>query len=98
MSTYQITPEQFGFKRATLDELRGGDGMANAQITRNILNGTESGPKRDIVLLNAGATLYVGGVAESIASGVKLAAETIDSGKAYEKLQALITASNAMVQ
>ena len=54
----------------------------------------EKGAKRDIVLLNAGATLYVGGVAESIAEGVKLAAETIDTGAAYKKLEELVTVSN----
>ena len=92
--TYEITPEQFGFKRASLEELRGGDGTENAKITKNILNGTEKGAKRNIVLLNAGATLYVGGVAESMEAGVKLAAETIDSGKAYKKMEDLVRASN----
>lgn len=95
VTTYQVTPEQFGMKRASLEELRGGDGVANAQITKEILQGKEQGAKRNIVLLNAGATLYVGGVAESIEAGVKLAAEVIDSGKAYEKLEGLIRVSNA---
>ena len=74
--SYEITPEQFGMKRVSLEELRGGSGRENAKITRAILDGTERGAKRDIVLLNAGATLYVGGVAESMEAGVKLAAET----------------------
>lgn len=95
VTTYQISPEQFGIKTASLEELRGGDGAENAEITKNILKGIEKGAKRDIVLLNAGATLYVGGVAESIEAGVKLAAEVIDSGKAYEKLEGLIRVSNA---
>lgn len=95
VTTYQITPEQFGIKTASLKELRGGDGVENAEITKNILKGIEKGAKRDIVLLNAGATLYVGGVAESIEAGVKLAAEVIDSGKAYEKLEELVRVSNA---
>jgi anthranilate phosphoribosyltransferase len=94
VATYKITPEQFGLKRAGLEELRGGDGAANAVITKDILQGKERGAKRDIVLLNAGATLYTGGVASSIADGVKLAAETIDSGKAYEKLEELVRVSN----
>lgn len=68
--------------------------MENAKITKAILTGEEKGAKRDIVLLNAGATLYVGGVAESIAEGVKLAAETIDTGAAYKKLEELVTVSN----
>jgi anthranilate phosphoribosyltransferase len=94
VETYKITPEQFGLNRASMEDLRGGDGAANAEITRNILKGTERGAKRDIVLLNAGATLYTGGIVPSIAEGVKLAGETIDSGKAYETLQNLIRVSN----
>ena len=92
--TYNISPEQFGFERCTLEALRGGNGMENAEITKRILSGEERGPKRDIVLLNAGATLYVGGVAKNIASGVELSAKAIDSGKAIEKLSALVRASN----
>lgn len=68
--------------------------MENAKITKAILTGEEKGAKRDIVLLNAGATLYIGRVAESIAEGVKLAAETIDTGAAYKKLEELVTVSN----
>lgn len=94
VTTYQVKPEDFGMKSVSLEELRGGDGAENAKITQGILKGTVQGAKRDIVLLNAGATLYVGGVAESIASGVKLAAEAIDSGKAYETLEALVRVSN----
>ena len=69
--------------------------MQNAAITKAILGGEEKGAKRDIVLLNAGATLYIGGVADSIESGVKLAAETIDSGKAMKKLEELVRVSNS---
>jgi anthranilate phosphoribosyltransferase len=94
VTTYEISPEQFGLKTCSLEELQGGDGAANAEITRRILKGEEKGAKRDIVLLNAGATLYVGGLAESIAAGVQLAAETIDSGKAYQKLEDLVACSN----
>ena len=92
--SYEITPEQFGMKRVSLEELRGGSGGENAKITRAILDGTERGAKRDIVLLNAGATLYVGGVAESMEAGVKLAAEAIDSGAAARKLKELVRVSN----
>ncbi len=92
--TFEITPEQFGLKSCTLAELQGGDSMTNAKITKAILTGEKKGAKRDIVLLNAGATLYVGGVAQSIAEGVKLAAETIESGAAYRKLEQLIAVSN----
>ena len=93
-TTFTITPEQFGMKRVSLEELRGGSGGENAKITRDILDGTERGAKRDIVLLNAGATLYVGGVAESMEAGVKLAAEAIDSGAAARKLKELVRVSN----
>ncbi|WP_330647998.1 anthranilate phosphoribosyltransferase [Roseburia hominis] len=95
VTTFTITPEQFGMKRVSLEELRGGSGEENAKITRAILDGTERGAKRDIVLLNAGATLYVGGVAESMEAGVKLAAEAIDSGAAAQKLKELVRVSNS---
>ena len=94
VTTFEITPEQFGLKSCSLSELQGGDGMENAKITKAVLTGEEKGAKRDIVLLNAGATLYIGGVAESIAEGVKLAAEAIDSGAAARKLKELVRVSN----
>ena len=91
--TFTIAPEDFGFSRCTKDELKGGDPQENAAITRNILKG-EKGPKRDAVLLNAGASLYIGGKAESIKDGILLAAELIDSGKAEETLSKVIEVSN----
>lgn len=91
--TYEVTPEQFGFTRVSLEELRGGDGDCNAEITRRILNG-ERGPKRDIVLLNAGATLYVAGMADSIRDGILMAEESIDSGRAMRVLEKLTELSN----
>lgn len=94
VSTYEITPEQFGLSRASLEDFRGGDGAENAEITKRILKGEEKGPKRDIVLLNAGAALYIGGMVSDISEGIKLAAETIDSGKAYAKVEELVKASN----
>lgn len=94
VTTFTVSPEEFGVKRASLEDLRGGDGTANAQITKDILSGKETGAKRDIVLLNAGATLYVGGLAETIADGIALAAGTIDSGKAMETLEKLEKVSN----
>ncbi|MBQ9241427.1 MAG: anthranilate phosphoribosyltransferase [Duodenibacillus sp.] len=90
----QIAPEDFGFERCQRDELKGGTPSENAKITRDILQGA-AGPKRNAVLLNAGASLYIGGKASGIAQGIKLAAELIDSGKAYEKLEQLIAVSNA---
>ena len=94
VNTFTITPEQFGLKRASLEELRGGDGTENAVITKKILSGEEKGAKRDIVLLNAGATLYVGGAASTIEDGITLAKEAIDSGKAAGKLAELVKVSN----
>ncbi len=94
VKTYEVTPEQFGLHRASLHELQGGDGVENARITTNILKGGVRGPKREIVLLNAGATLYAGGVADSIEDGIRLAGESIDSGKAYGVLEKLVELSN----
>lgn len=91
--TYTIAPENFGFERCTKEDLVGGTPQENASITLAILKG-EKGPKRNAVLMNAGAALYIGGKAESIKEGVALAAELIDTGKAYETLQKLITVSN----
>ena len=91
--SFVIKPEDFGFERCTKDELKGGTPEENAKITRAILGG-EKGPKRNAVLLNAGASLYIGGKAESFKDGVKLAAEIIDSGKALETLEKFIEVSN----
>lgn len=88
-----IKPEDFGFLRCTREDLRGGTPDENARITLAILNG-EKGAKRNAVLMNAGAALYIGGKAESIADGIELAAEIIDSGRAIETLQRLIEISN----
>jgi len=91
--TSTITPEEFGFERCSKDELKGGTPEENARITRAILNG-EKGHKRNAVLLNAGAALYIGGKAESLKNGITLAAEIIDSGKALVTLEKFIEVSN----
>lgn len=88
IQTRLAEPEACGLPRASLASLRGGSPAENAQILERILKG-ERGPKRDIVLLNSGAALYVGGKASDLKGGVALAAQAIDSGKAYEKLEAL---------
>jgi anthranilate phosphoribosyltransferase len=93
MKNYVITPAQFGISRCTKEDLIGGTPEENAEITRRILAG-EKGPKRDTVLLNAGAALYIGGKAASFADGIALAAELIDSGKAAAVLDKLIALSN----
>lgn len=91
---YEIKPEDFGMKRADISEITGGSGKENAEITLGILKGEIKGAKRDVTLLNAGCGLYTAGKADSIANGVKLAAELIDSGKAYEKLLSFINCTN----
>lgn len=92
--TYTITPEQFGLTRCAKEDLVGGTPEENAAITRAILNG-EKGPKRDAVLMNAGAALYIGQKADSLSAGIALAAELIDSGKAAAVLENLIKVSNS---
>ena len=92
--TYVIQPEDFGFKRCSKEELTGGTPAVNADITRAILAGTDRGPKRSTVLMNAGAALYIAGAAESIAAGIRKAAEVIDSSEALKKMEAFIEQSN----
>jgi anthranilate phosphoribosyltransferase len=91
---YTLTPSKFGLKRCRLEDLRGGTPEECANILRGILRG-EKGPKRDIVIFNSGAALFVGGAADSIAQGMRLAAESIDSGKAQAKLDRLIEMTNS---
>lgn len=95
VTTYHICPEDFGMKRVPLSELQGGTAQENAKITLDILTG-QKGPKRDVVLLNAGAGLYIGGLSESIAEGVKMAEKSIDSGNAKEALDKLVECSNSL--
>ena len=89
-----IRPEDFGLKTASREEIVGGTPEENAQTTRDILAGKITGAKRDIVLMNAGAGLFVAGKAESIEDGVRLAAELIDSGKALAKIGEMVEVSN----
>ena len=91
--TYTIAPEDFGFERCTKDDLKGGTPQDNAKITREILGGAK-GHKRNAVLMNAGAALYIGGKTDSLNDGIALAAEIIDSGKALKTLSKLIEVSN----
>jgi len=92
INTFYIYPEEFGFARATLEQLQGGDAGENAAITLRVLNG-EKGPHRDIVLLNAAAALAASGAVRDLKEGVRAAADSIDSGKAREKLEQLIEAT-----
>ena len=88
-----ITPEDFGFERCTKEDLKGGLPEENAKITFAILKG-EKGHKRNAVLMNAGAALYIGGKADNMKDGITLAAEIIDSGKALGTLNKFIEVSN----
>lgn len=92
--TTVISPEDFGFERCTKEDLKGGTPEENAKIVRDILGG-QKGNKRNAVLMNAGASLYIGGKADSMKEGIELAAEIIDSGKALETLDKLIEVSNS---
>ena len=88
-----ITPEQFGLERATAAELKGGDARANAEIVRDILAGGD-GPKRRIVLLNAAFALVAAGKAADVMDGIRIAKETIDSGRAATQLERLVALTN----
>lgn len=93
-TSYEITPEQFGYERCEKGALTGGTPAENAEITKAILKGEEKGPKRQAVCLNAGATLYIAGKAASIEEGVKLAESLIDSGAALKKLGEFVEETN----
>ena len=90
---YSIHPEDLGMNPCTLEDLKGGTPEENAEITKGILNGSIHGPKRDVVALNAGIALYLGIDDISLKEGIQLAQELIDSGKAYEKLEQFIQAT-----
>lgn len=92
-SSYEITPEKFGFKRCDRSELEGGTPEENAEITKAILGG-EKGPKRNAVALNAGAALYIAGKADTLEGGIRLAESLIDSKAAMRKLDDFIKYSN----
>jgi len=90
IDTFHITPEEYGFKRAKPEEISGGNAKQNARIIREILEG-EKGPKRDMVLLNAGAAFVAAGLNEDFRGGIERAAEVIDSGRAKKKLHDVIS-------
>jgi anthranilate phosphoribosyltransferase len=93
LRTYEITPEQFGFKRCEKSELAGGTPEENAVILRSVLSG-EKGAKRNAAVLNSAAAMYISGKYDSIEDAVKIAEEIIDSGKAMNKLDEFIRCSN----
>jgi anthranilate phosphoribosyltransferase len=91
-SSYTIIPEEFGLRRASIDDIRGGTADENAKILRNILRGA-TGPAREVVVLNAAAALVAGDLTPDIAAGVELAKEVLDNGAALQKLDDFITVS-----
>ena len=96
---FEISPEELGFERVAVEKLeniRGGNAEQNAEIIRQILKGERADAARDLVLLNAAAALFVGRKAENLEKAVKLANESLDSGKAYKKLQNLVEMTNAV--
>ena len=93
-TSYEITPEQFGYERCEKGALTGGTPAENAEITKAILKGEEKGSKRQAVCLNAGAALYIAGKAASIEEGVKLAESLIDNGAALKKLEEFVEETN----
>ena len=93
-TSYEITPEQFGYERCEKGALTGGTPAENAEITKAILKGEDKGPKRQAVCLNAGAALYIAGKAASIEEGVKLAESLIDNGAALKKLEEFVEETN----
>ena len=93
--SYEITPEQFGYTRCDKDALTGGTPQENAQITKDILSGSERGAKRCAVCLNAGAALYIAGKTQTMEEGVRMAEQLIDSGAALKKLEEFVEKSNA---
>lgn len=94
VKTLEIAPEDFGFEARALDHLRGGDTEANAVIVRAVLDGSRNDEARSLVIMNAAAALMLGGASADLREGAKLAAHSIDSGAALEKLERLIQVTN----
>ncbi|MGI8649302.1 MAG: anthranilate phosphoribosyltransferase [Rubrobacter sp.] len=95
-SEYEVAPEDFGLSRHPLEDLVGGDATANARVLREVLSGTESGAPRDIVLINAGAAIFAGGKAATLADGVERARDSIESGAATCALEGFISATRKL--
>lgn len=98
LTSYEITPEQFGFSRCALEDLVGGSPRENAQITTDILTGKDRGPKRDVVVLNSAMALYLGIDNCTVSECIKLAQDMIDSGKAAAKLEQFRLLTNEVSQ
>src|SRR3989339_765257 len=96
VENYLIKPEDLGIKRAKREEILGGSVEQNVEITYKILTGKEKGPKRDIVLVNAAAAIYVGGKSKDLKAGIKIASDSIESGAANKKLEELIACTSKL--
>jgi anthranilate phosphoribosyltransferase len=94
IETGELQPEDVGLQTCSLNDLLGGTPEENAEITKDIIEGRETGPKRDAVLLNSGVALYISGKTNSIQDGIELAKTSIESGKAREKMEQLVSLSN----
>lgn len=94
ITEYELDPHDYGMEYGTAEDIKGGTGAENAEIALSIFKG-EQGARRNIILLNAGCGMYIGGKADTIADGIKLAAEMIDSGKALEMVEKLVEKSNS---
>ena len=93
--SYEVTPEEFGMERASVEEISGGDAVENAAIVREVLAGKKKSPRRDVVLLNSAAALVAAGKAEHLGDALPVASRSIDSGAAAKKLEALARFTNA---
>lgn len=91
---YELDPRDYGIEYADIEDLRGGDGNENAEIARAIFEGREKGAKRDIIIMNSAAGIYMGGKADTYAQAVEIARDVIDSGKALAKLEEFISVTN----
>ena len=96
ITTYYIDPTEYGFTLGVAKDILGGDPSENADIITSILSGEITGPMKDIVILNAGAAIYVGGVADSLVDGIKKAKEALEEGFALDKLNQFITLSQRL--
>lgn len=94
ITSYEITPEEFGLTRCTLEDIATGTPEANAAMIKDVFSGKDKGPRRQAVILNAAGALMIGGKASSFSEGIRLAGEIIDNGAAQNKLKQLITASH----
>jgi anthranilate phosphoribosyltransferase len=96
VTEYKVSPEQLGLSRHDLGGLLGGDAHLNARVLKDVLSGEEEGAARDVILLNAGAAVYVSGKAKTIEEGVRLAGESIESGAATEALDDFVRATRRL--